>query len=78
MTLYENVIAAGENAVVYDEYSVVVPWHDNLTMDVALNIDKWLASARSMEPSASSDPTDGEELADMKNALEILGVDADE
>lgn len=78
VTLYENVVVTDENTAAYDEYSVVVPWYDNLTMDVARNVDKWLASARSMEPPSSSGSTDDEELADMKNALEILGVDADE
>lgn len=78
VTLRENVVTVDENTVTYDEYIVIVPWHDNLTMDVAKNVAQWLASARSMEPSSAPSPVDADELADMQNALEILEEYADE
>ena len=47
-------------------------------MEVAKNVDQWLASARSMEPSAATLAVAAEELADMQNALDILEEYADE
>lgn len=78
VTLRENVVTVDENTVTYDEYIVIVPWYDNLTMEVAKNVDQWLASARSMEPSAATLAVAAEELADMQNALDILEEYADE
>lgn len=55
VTLYDNIqtVAGNENnnyteTVEYDQYTVIVPWKDTLAIEVAKNLNNWLASAKSL------------------------------
>ena len=60
----------------YDEYSVVVPDEEGLVADVEANFDTWLLTAKSHSPEAIAEAVHAAEVADLRQAVQILaGVD---
>ena len=56
----------------YDEYELIIPNIPNLAADIEVNYDRWLLTAKSHSP----DATHTAEVADLRQAVEILsGVD---
>ena len=60
----------------YDEYSVVVPDAEGLVADIEANFDNWLLTAKSHSPEAIAEAAHAAEIADLRQAVQILaGID---
>ena len=57
----------------YDEYTFVIREREGLREDIEANMDDWLVTGRTLEINESASF-----IQDMKEALEILGVNTDE
>ena len=60
----------------YDEYALIVPDAPDLAADIEANYDKWLLTAKSHSPEVVAAAVHAAEVADLRQAVEILtGVD---
>ena len=60
----------------YDEYELIVADVSNLAGDIEENFDRWLLTAKSHSPEAIAEAAHAAEVADLRQAVQILaGVD---
>ena len=71
--LRENMSQLSENLFEYDEYTTLMKERPGLKEDIAINLTDWLTTLRTLEVYENACF-----LRDMREALAILGVSADE
>ena len=71
--LRENVAQPSDTMYEYDEYVTLMKDRPSLKEDIAANLSDWLITLRTLEVNENASI-----LRDMREALEILGVSADE
>ena len=71
--LRENVAQLEDTLYVYDEYTTLMKDRPGLKEDVTANLSDWMTTLRTLEVNENASI-----LRDMREALAILGVSADE
>lgn len=71
--LRENVAQLSDTLYEYDEYTTLMKDRPGLKNDITANLSDWLTTLRTLEVDENASI-----LRDMREALEILGVNADE
>ena len=71
--LRENVTQMEDTLYEYDEYTTLMKDRPSLKEDIAANLSDWLVTLRTLEVNENASI-----LRDMREALAILGVSADE
>ena len=71
--LRENVTQMADTLYEYDEYTTLMKDRPSLKEDIAANLSDWPVTLRTLEVNENASI-----LRDMREALEILGVSADE
>lgn len=71
--LRENVTQMEDTLYEYDEYTALMKDRPSLKEDIAANLSDWMTTLRTLEVNENASI-----LRDMREALAILGVSADE
>ena len=73
VTVSDEVTGQSVSMYEYDEYTFILPDREGLRDDIEANIADWLITGRTLEVNQNASI-----LQDMKTALAVLGVVADE